>query len=210
LISWSVTGLANGRPAGILTGPSFATEIAAGLPTALVLGFENEAVARQAQHRISSKTLRVYRSSDVAGLELAGALKNVLAIAAGAVIGAGLGQSAQAALLTRGMAEIARLARRQGAAQETIMGLAGMGDVMLTAFSEESRNFRYGLALGRQRPFDEAATVEGVSTARAVAGLAHEYGIELPVLATTNQLISGEVTIMSALETLMSRPLKEE
>ncbi|MEL6689486.1 MAG: NAD(P)H-dependent glycerol-3-phosphate dehydrogenase [Pseudomonadota bacterium] len=197
-----------GKPAGILTGPSFAADIARGLPTALTLAMEGDSAAVQA--RLSGPVIRLYTSADVRGAELGGALKNVLAIAAGAVMGAGLGQSAQAALLTRGFAEITTLARCEGAKTETLMGLSGVGDMMLTAFSEGSRNYRYGLALGRGESFGEDTTVEGITTAAAIAQLAEKHGLDLPVLATTQRLLSGELTINTAVQALMSRPLKEE
>ncbi|MEL6914427.1 MAG: NAD(P)H-dependent glycerol-3-phosphate dehydrogenase [Pseudomonadota bacterium] len=211
------TIVAAGRgPAGLLTGPSFARDIARGLPTALTLAMPdgadgaNGADGAAAQERLSSRAIRPYRSSDITGAELGGALKNVLAIASGAVIGAGLGPSAQAALLTRGFAEVTRLAVAEGARKETLMGLSGMGDLMLTAYSPESRNYRYGHALGRGETFAEATTVEGVATAAAVARLAARRGLDLPVLTTTHRLISGELALTPAMETLMSRPLKEE
>ncbi|MEM6896446.1 MAG: NAD(P)H-dependent glycerol-3-phosphate dehydrogenase [Pseudomonadota bacterium] len=197
-------------PAGILTGPSFAAEIAQGLPTALTLAMTEPNIAQNVQNLLSGPSLRIYQSRDVRGAELGGALKNVLAIAAGAVIGAGLGQSAQAALLTRGFSELTRLARAEGAEAQTLRGLSGFGDLMLTAFSDQSRNYRYGIALGRGARFDEDTTVEGVATARAVARLAHRHGLDLPVLSATQRLISGDLAIKDALDTLMSRPLKEE
>ena len=197
-------------PAGILTGPSFAAEIAQGLPTALTLAITEPNIAQNVQKLLSGPSLRIYQSRDVRGAELGGALKNVLAIAAGAVIGAGLGQSAQAALLTRGFSELTRLARAEGAEAQTLRGLSGFGDLMLTAFSDQSRNYRYGIALGRGARFDEDTTVEGVATARAVARLAHRHGLDLPVLSATQRLISGDLAIKDALDTLMSRPLKEE
>ncbi|MEM9709761.1 MAG: NAD(P)H-dependent glycerol-3-phosphate dehydrogenase [Pseudomonadota bacterium] len=197
-------------PVGVLTGPSFASEIAAGRPTALTLAMEDVARAEAAQRLLSGKTLRIYRSDDVKGAELGGALKNVLAIAAGAVLGAGLGQSAQAALLNRGFSEIQALAAQEGARPETLAGLSGLGDLMLTAFSETSRNYRYGLALGRGERFSEDVTVEGVATAQAVAELGARRGLDLPVLSATHLLIAGDLTISEAVEALMSRPLREE
>ncbi|MEL6550817.1 MAG: NAD(P)H-dependent glycerol-3-phosphate dehydrogenase [Pseudomonadota bacterium] len=192
---------------GILTGPSFAKDIARGLPTALTLAMKDGA---ETQKRLSSRTLRLYRTDDIIGAELGGALKNVLAIASGAVIGSGLGQSAQAALLARGFAELARLAVAEGARRETLMGLSGMGDLMLTAYSPESRNYRFGLALGCGENFAEDTTVEGVATAAAVAQLAERHDLELPVLTTIHRLISGELAITPAIDALMTRPLKEE
>ncbi|MEO0676031.1 MAG: NAD(P)H-dependent glycerol-3-phosphate dehydrogenase [Pseudomonadota bacterium] len=193
--------------AGSLTGPSFASDIAQGLPTALTLALADGA---EVQRSLSGRTLRLYRTGDVVGAELGGALKNVLAIASGAVIGAGLGQSAQAAILARGFRELRDIAEREGAETQTLLGLSGMGDLMLTAYSSQSRNFRYGHALGCGEVFGEDATVEGVFTARAVALLAERHGLDLPVLAMTQSLISGDVTITRAVDLLMTRPLKEE
>lgn len=193
--------------AALLTGPSFASDIAQGLPTALTLALADGA---EVQRSLSGRTLRLYRTDDVVGAELGGALKNVLAIASGAVIGAGLGQSAQAAILARGFRELREIAEREGAETQTLLGLSGMGDLMLTAYSSQSRNFRYGHALGRGEVFGEDTTVEGVFTARAVALLAARHGLDLPVLAMTQSLISGDVTITRAVDLLMTRPLKEE
>lgn len=195
---------------GILTGPSFATDIAAGLPTALTLAMEDANERANAQARIASSTLRIYGSDDTRGAELGGALKNVLAIAAGAVDGAGLGQSAQAALITRGFAELRGLAEEEGATSETLLGLSGLGDLMLTGFSPASRNYRYGQALGAGRNFAEDTTVEGVATAAAITTLARKHGHDTPVLTATNALIKGTLSIEDAVAKLMSRPLKEE
>lgn len=144
------------------------------------------------------------------GAELGGALKNVVAIAAGATIGAGLGDSARAALMTRGYAEMVRLALDLGARAETLAGLSGLGDLVLTCTSEQSRNFRYGLALGRGGRFGEDVTVEGAATSRAVARLAARRGIEMPITATVAALAEGAITPQDAVRALMTRPLKEE
>lgn len=195
------------RP-GILTGPSFAADIARGLPTALTLAMAEGAEAVQA--RLSTPVLRLYRTTDVVGAELGGALKNVIAIAAGVVIGAGFGDSARAALMTRGYAEMARLALALGARSETLAGLSGFGDLVLTCTSAQSRNFRYGQALGRAEAFDAATTVEGAATARAVGPLAARHGVEMPVAAMVAALTLGEITIAAAADRLLTRPLKEE
>lgn len=194
--------------AAILTGPSFAADIARGLPTALTLAATGEATALQ--ELLSTPTLRLYRTDDVTGAELGGALKNVIAIAAGLVIGAGLGDSARAALMTRGYAEMVRLALALGARAETLAGLSGFGDLVLTCTSAQSRNFRFGLALGQGQAFDPTVTVEGVATARAVVRLASEKGIDMPVTAMVDALASGRITLESATAALMSRPLKQE
>lgn len=197
-------------PVAVLTGPSFAADIARGLPTALTLASTSADDALALQHALSTPNLRLYRSTDVAGAELGGALKNVIAIAAGAAIGAGLGDSARAAVITRGFAEMTRLATAMGAQAETLAGLSGLGDLVLTCTSEQSRNFRYGQALGRGAAFDAATTVEGAATARAVASLAPRMGLEMPVATTVSGLAEGRIVMEEALGTLLNRPLKEE
>ena len=203
------TLIATARPdvmAAILTGPSFAADIAQGLPTALTLAGGDEAL----QHLLSTPTLRLYRSSDVIGAELGGALKNVIAIAAGVVMGAGLGESARAALMTRGYAEMSRLALSLGARRETLAGLSGFGDLVLTCTSAQSRNFRFGLALGAGQPFDTSVTVEGAATAQAVTKLAAQKGIDMPVTTMISALVAQTITLPQAIHALLSRPLKQE
>jgi len=197
-----------GAQAAILTGPSFAADIAKGLPTALTLATTGDGEALQ--ELLSTPTLRLYRTDDVIGAELGGALKNVIAIAAGTVIGAGLGDSARAALMTRGYAEMVRLAEALGARAETLAGLSGFGDLVLTCTSAQSRNFRYGLALGQGEAFDPKVTVEGVATARAVVKLAHGMNIDMPVTAMVNALALGRIALNDAIGLLMNRPLKQE
>lgn len=196
-----------GAQAAMLTGPSFAADIARGLPTALTLATEEGAAL---QELLSTRTLRIYRTDDVIGAELGGALKNVVAIAAGTVIGAGLGDSARAALMTRGYAEMVRLAEALGARAETLSGLSGFGDLVLTCTSTQSRNFRFGCALGKGEAFDPQVTVEGVATARAVVKLAAGMGIDMPVTAMVNALALGKIALNDAIGQLMSRPLKQE
>lgn len=195
---------------GVLTGPSFAVDIARGLPTALTLACGDDGRAAALQEKLSTPTLRLYRTTDVMGAELGGALKNVIAIGCGAVIGAGLGDSARAALLTRGFAEMQRLAAALGARPETLMGLSGLGDLTLTCTSDKSRNYRLGLALGAGTEFDAATTVEGAGTARALRTVAARHGLDLPVCATVADLVDGTMDIPGALSQLMARPLKEE
>jgi glycerol-3-phosphate dehydrogenase (NAD(P)+) len=197
-----------GCTAAILTGPSFAVDIALGLPTALTLATKGEGSGLQ--ELLSTPTLRLYRTDDVLGAELGGALKNVVAIAAGTVIGAGLGDSARAALMTRGYAEMVRLASALGARAETLSGLSGFGDLVLTCTSAQSRNFRYGLSLGRGESFDPLVTVEGVATSRAVRKLAGGLGIDMPVTTMVDALASGRIALNDAIGQLMSRPLKQE
>jgi len=194
----------------VLTGPSFAADIARGLPTALTLACVDASEGARLQAALSTPALRLYRTTDVIGAELGGALKNVVAIACGACLGAGLGESARAALLTRGFAEMRRLALRLGAEAETLMGLSGMGDLVLTATSTGSRNLRYGLALGRGEAFDGRVTVEGVATARAAAALGARLGVALPVTEAVAALVEGRATVAQALRALLDRPLREE
>jgi glycerol-3-phosphate dehydrogenase (NAD(P)+) len=197
-----------GATAAILTGPSFAADIAADLPTALTLATAQGGAALQ--DLLSTPTLRLYRTDDVRGAELGGGLKNVVAIAAGVVIGAGLGDSARAALMTRGYAEMVRLALTLGARAETLAGLSGLGDLVLTCTSAQSRNFRFGLALGQGQDFDPAVTVEGVATARAVGRLAKAMQIDMPVATMVDALALGQIALNDAIGLLMNRPLKQE
>lgn len=191
----------------ILTGPSFAADIARGLPTALTLA---SADGEALQHLLSTPTLRLYRTTDVIGAELGGALKNVIAIAAGIVIGAGLGDSARAALMTRGYAEMTRLALALGAKAETLAGLSGFGDLVLTCTSAQSRNFRYGQALGAGERFDPTVTVEGAATAKAVSGMAKSLQIDMPITSMIAAVIDHHITLPQAISALLSRPLKQE
>lgn len=192
----------------VLTGPSFAADIARGLPTALTLALAG-AGAADLQSLLSTQTLRLYRTDDVMGAQLGGALKNVIAIAAGVVMGAGLGDSARAALVTRGYAEMQRLALALGARPETLAGLSGLGDLILTCTSAQSRNFAHGAALG-SGSVPPQATVEGVATAQATVRLAAERGLDMPVAAMVARLVAQEVSVSEAIRHLMSRPLKQE
>ena len=206
IISDEVPG---GRSA-VLTGPSFAADIAKGLPTALTLACREADLGEMLQRQLSTATLRLYLTDDVAGAELGGALKNVIAIAAGIVIGAGLGDSARAALMTRGYAEMTRLALACGARTETLGGLSGLGDLVLTCTSAQSRNFRFGVALGSGEVFDPSITVEGAATAKAVSNLAEKRGMDLPITRMVAALIDGHIDLSRAIQTLLSRPLKKE
>jgi glycerol-3-phosphate dehydrogenase (NAD(P)+) len=194
---------------GVLTGPSFAADIARGLPTALCLAYSGPD-AGAVQELLSTPTLRLYLTDDIIGAELGGALKNVIAIAAGVVIGAGLGASARAALMTRGFVEMQRAALALGGRAETLNGLSGFGDLVLTATSEQSRNYRFGAALGAGLPFDGGITVEGAATAKAMAALANQRGLDMPITQMIAALIDGRITLENAVAALMSRPLKKE
>lgn len=194
----------------ILTGPSFAADIARGMPTALTLACADPVAGEALQQQLSTHDLRLYRTTDVIGAELGGALKNVIAIAAGVAIGAGLGESTRAALMTRGYAEMSRMARALGARPETLAGLSGFGDLVLTCTSEQSRNFRFGQALGRGEAFDPGVTVEGAATARAVAKLAAQREFEMPITRMIAALLDRECSIEEAAASLLTRPLKQE
>jgi glycerol-3-phosphate dehydrogenase (NAD(P)+) len=196
--------------AALLTGPSFAADIARGLPTALTLACEDPALGLSLQEQLTTANLRLYRTTDTVGAELGGALKNVIAIACGAVIGAGLGESARAALMTRGYAEMQRMALACGARAETLAGLSGFGDLTLTCSSDLSRNYRLGFAIGRGESFDPSITVEGAATARATAAKAEAMRLDMPITQTVVALLDGRLTIHDATAQLLSRPLKEE
>lgn len=196
--------------AAILTGPSFAADIGAGLPCALTLACSDPQTGTTLQGRYSWERLRLYRATDTVGAELGGALKNVIAIACGACIGQGLGESAKAALMTRGFAEITRFALQQGAQRDTLYGLSGMGDLALTCGSEMSRNYRFGIALGRGDSFDPDTTVEGAKTAGAVARLAQAQNIDMPICAIVDKVVHGQASITEAIAYLLNRPPKEE
>jgi glycerol-3-phosphate dehydrogenase (NAD(P)+) len=194
----------------ILTGPSFAADIARGLPTALTLATPDEDTGKALQQRLISPNLRIYRTTDTVGAELGGALKNVIAIACGIAMGAGLGDSARAALMTRGYAEMVRMARALGAQGDTLAGLSGFGDLTLTCSSEQSRNYSYGLSLGRGDSFDASVTVEGAATARAALARAKTLNTDMPITAAVVAILDGGLQIRDAMEMLLSRPPKEE
>lgn len=194
----------------ILTGPSFARDIALGLPTALTLACADAAIGQRLQSTLTTPTLRLYRTTDTTGAELGGALKNVIAIGCGAVMGAGLGESARAALMTRGFAEMHRFAHALGAQPDTLAGLSGFGDLVLTCTSGQSRNYRYGQSLGRGEDFDKGVTVEGAATARAVLARAHALGLDMPITHAITALVTGELRVAEGMDMLLSRPLKEE
>ena len=194
----------------LLTGPSFAHDIACGLPTALTIACADDMVGRQLQQQLTTSNLRLYRTTDTIGAELGGVIKNVIAIACGAAMGAGLGDSARAALMTRGYAEMQRMALPLGARPETLAGLSGFGDLTLTCSTQASRNYRFGVALGQGVGFDPKITVEGAATARATLSRARDMQIEMPITAAVVGLLEGAIDISQAMEMLLSRPLKEE
>ena len=194
----------------LLTGPSFAHDIAAGLPTALTLACADDELGVRLQYQLTTSNLRLYRSTDTIGAELGGAIKNVIAIACGAAVGAGLGDSARVALMTRGYAEMQRMALPLGARLETLAGLSGFGDLTLTCSTKASRNYRFGVALGQGANFDPTITVEGAATARAALQRAGAIGIDMPITAAVVALLDGKIAVAQAMDMLLSRPLKEE
>ncbi len=197
-------------PIGALSGPSFAEDVVRGLPTAVTVAANDEAQAFALAERLSAPAFRCYSTDDLVGVEIGGALKNVLAIAAGAVSGAGLGASAQAATITRGFVELRRIGAAYGARPETLMGLSGLGDLMLTCASTQSRNFAYGTAIGEGRDRTGMKLAEGAATAGIALSIARERGVEVPIIEATAELIEGRITMKTAAARLLSRPLKSE
>jgi glycerol-3-phosphate dehydrogenase (NAD(P)+) len=194
----------------ILSGPSFAEDVARGLPTAVTLAAKDERLASALVQALGSSTFRPYHTSDVRGVEIGGAAKNVLAIAAGIVIGRKLGASAQAALTTRGFSELIRLGRACGARGETMAGLSGLGDLILTCSSPQSRNLALGIALGRGEPRPRDRLAEGEFTAPVLIELAASQNVDMPVSHAVAAILSGAVTIDAAIEGLLTRPFKAE
>ncbi|MCB1782935.1 MAG: NAD(P)-dependent glycerol-3-phosphate dehydrogenase [Alphaproteobacteria bacterium] len=202
-------------PCAILTGPNFAHEIARGLPAATTLACADEAVSEKLQIAIASKTFRPYLTDDLIGAQLAGALKNVIAIACGIAHGLSLGESARASLVTRGLAEIVRLGAVLGARPETFMGLSGIGDLMLTCSSIQSRNFSLGAALGQGETLaaileSRRAVTEGVHTARAAHNLAQKNKIDMPICTAVHKCLNEALPIDAALKEMLNRPLGKE
>jgi glycerol-3-phosphate dehydrogenase (NAD(P)+) len=204
-----------GIPLAVLSGPGFAADIVRGLPAALTLGCRDEALGRALAARMSHPLFRLYWSADTTGVELGGAVKNVLGIAAGIIDGKQLGGSAHAALVTRGFAELRRLGDALGARGDTLMGLSGLGDLILTCGSAQSRNMSLGRALGQGRSLAEilgsrTAVTEGVYTAAAVNRLAREHAIEMPICHAVGAILDGTTTVDAAIAALLQRPLKAE
>jgi len=202
------------RPA-VLSGPSFASEVARGLPTAVTLAAADSDLAQVLARAIATPTFRPYVSADMIGAEAGGAIKNVLAIACGVAEGRGLGRSAQAALITRGFAELTRFAVALGGRAETVAGLCGLGDLVLTCSSETSRNMSLGVALGRGASLEEAlagkvSVAEGVASAPAVAALAARLGVETPICDAVRAILAGESDVGAAISALLARPLRAE
>jgi glycerol-3-phosphate dehydrogenase (NAD(P)+) len=203
------------NPIAILSGPNLAHEIARGLPAAATIAAANQHLADDLAKQLQTKTFRPYASTDITGVALAGALKNVIALAAGMVMGAGLGENARAAIVTRGVAEIARLGAAMGARAETFMGLSGIGDMMLTCHAATSRNFSCGFALGQGKTLAEIlaarkSVTEGVATVAPALELAANHGVELPICQVVANVLENKINIAAALQQLMKRPLKAE
>jgi glycerol-3-phosphate dehydrogenase (NAD(P)+) len=214
-MSQVIAEAAPGHPIAVLSGPSFAAEVAAGLPTAVVVASDDAWAAARVQERLKGPTLRLYASDDVAGVEFGGALKNVIAIAAGVVEGLGIGHNAMAALITRGLVEMSRLACAEGSRRETLAGLSGLGDLVLTCTGDLSRNRRVGIELGRGRSLADilAGTrmvAEGVRTTGAALKLGARHGVELPLAAYMAAVLDGRTSARSAVEALMLRPQRQE
>ncbi len=202
------------RPA-VLSGPSFAADVANGLPTAVTLAAAGHDLAKELVAALGHAAFRPYSSTDLVGVQVGGAVKNVLAIACGAAKGRRLGASAAAALISRSLAELRRLGQAMGARPETMMGLSGLGDLVLTATSEQSRNMSFGLALGRGGTVEAAmeastAVTEGVHTAPAVVAMARRHGVEMPVSEAVATVLAGELDVARAVEALLARPFRDE
>jgi glycerol-3-phosphate dehydrogenase (NAD(P)+) len=194
----------------VLSGPSFAADVAAGRPTAVTLAGDDAQQASELAVALAGPSFRPYAADDRIGVELAGALKNIYALACGAVEGAGLGASARAALLARGFAEMTRVVVAMGGSAQTLTGLAGLGDLTLSCTSVQSRNYRTGIAFGRGEPPTGIGLAEGVATAPVALGLARQLEIDVPLIEAVNSLLTGKASIAEIVQGLMSRPLKRE
>jgi glycerol-3-phosphate dehydrogenase (NAD(P)+) len=208
-----VESVRQAQPA-ILSGPSFAADVARGMPTAVTLACADEATAAALAQALGSATFRPYHTTDVRGVEIGGAAKNVLAIGAGIVAGRGLGPSAAAALITRGFAELTRFGRAFGARPETLTGLSGLGDLVLTCSSPQSRNFSFGVALGKGQALAEARAsgklAEGDATAPVLIEMARDKGVEMPIAAAVAAILAGAVSVGDAIDGLLTRPFRAE
>lgn len=194
----------------ILSGPSFAADVARGLPTAITLAAHDSDLAATLTHALGSPTFRPYHTNDVRGVEIGGAVKNVLAIAVGIAVGRRLGASAQAALTTRGFSEMMKFGRALGARPETLTGLSGLGDLILTCSSTQSRNFSYGERLGRGTPQREGELTEGHFTASVVAEIAKAQDIDMPIVRMVDAVLARALSVDEAIEELLNRPLRAE
>lgn len=202
-------------PLAIMTGPTFASEVAKGLPAAVTISSANKDVAARIAEEFSSKSLRPYITDDLLGSQIGGAVKNVIAIASGVIMGKNFGENAKAALVTRGLAEMARLASAMGAKRETLMGMCGMGDLMLTCSSMQSRNFSLGMALGEGQKMEDimrergAVVTEGVPTAAALMTMARKNAVEMPIAHGVNMMVNEGKTADEIIGSILERPLRE-
>ena len=199
----------------VLSGPSFAAEAAVGKPTLVTIACSNEEIGKNLVSSFGSMTFRPYYSDDVVGVQIGGAVKNVLAIAAGVVEGKNLGENTRAALITRGLAEVCRLAKAMGAKETTLMGMSGIGDLMLTANSKQSRNYSVGFELGQGKSLAEImqgkiTVAEGVYTASAVCKMAEKVGVEMPICSAVDKVLQGQASVDDMIKALLSRPFKTE
>lgn len=215
LMSEVIQDVTPDNPLAILSGPNFAKEIAVGLPAAATLAVSEREIGENLVKAIGLPTFRPYLTDDIIGAQIGGAVKNVLAIACGVVSGGKLGENARAALITRGMAEILRLGEKLGARAETLMGLSGLGDLVLTCSSSASRNFSLGAALGQGDILGEilqqrTTVTEGVYTAAAICRLAEKFNIEMPICCAVDEILNGGVAVSSAVEELLARPFRDE
>ena len=204
-----------GATYAILTGPTFAAEIARGLPSAVTVATHDKDVGAELVEALTNKTLRIYTTDDVLGTQIGGAVKNVVAIACGIIEGKGLGESARAALVTRGLAEMARLASAMGAKKETLMGMCGFGDMMLTCNSMQSRNFSLGVALGQGKKIDDIladrkSVTEGIFTAKALMVMARNQAVDMPIAAAVHACVNESADVDEMIEQMMERPAKKE
>lgn len=200
---------------GILTGPTFASEVARGLPCAVTLAMKDVAMGEKLVQLLGSRTLRTYLTDDIIGAQIGGAIKNVIAVASGVVQGRGMGESARCALITRGLTEMARLAKAMGAKKSTLMGMCGVGDLMMTASSMQSRNFSLGMALGQGQTLEEIlgeriAVTEGVHTAKALRVMARNNAVDMPICKAVNEFLNEGAKIEDIVEKLLDRPLRSE
>lgn len=198
------------NPHGVLSGPSFAVDVVQGKPTAVTIACQETTLARHLQQVLHRQSFRPYASTDVTGVQLGGALKNVIAIATGICVGQDLGESARAGLIARGFSEMQRLGIAMGGQPETFAGLSGLGDLVLTCGSSQSRNFAYGLAIGSGLTPDSAKLAEGASSARVVTQLAGKMGVDVPVSRAVADILEEKVSIQQAVLQLLQRPLREE
>lgn len=215
LMSEVVADVAPGAPVAVLSGPSFAAEVAKGLPAALTLACRDTGLGEALAQALGGAHFRIYRTDDIVGAQIGGAVKNVIAIACGIVMGRGLGDNARAALITRGLHEMARLARAKGGRSETVMGLSGLGDLTLTCTGEQSRNLTLGMALGRgERIADVLARrrsiAEGVATAASVAALCRRLKIDMPISLAVDAVVNRGAAIESTIASLLARPASVE